>query len=495
MRATARTRATSIALALATGVTDALSPEERDDLFGHEVTRAKRSNPIVETAGLRIVLERVAGRPTSQEIRYDGDLCRVGSHVSNDVVIADGTISRFHCRIERGRVGWTVVDSGSTNGTRIDGVKILSAELERESLVSIGDSVLRVRADGQRPRSELPITPTFGALVGGSVAMQKLFQLLERVASSEIDVLLQGESGTGKELVASEIVQRSARANGPLVVVDCGALSPSLIESELFGHVRGAFTGADRDREGAFEVADGGTVFLDEIGELPLELQPKLLRALESREVRRVGRTKTTGIDVRVLAATHRDLEREVNRGRFREDLYYRLAKVSVRLPPLRDRLEDVPALVRRFLSAMGARDVEAVLASTFPPEVMTEMQSYDWPGNVRELRNYIERRTVLGDVMPPRRFTGEPPPLSPPPPPSSGSTMAPALAVPFRAAKEKAVEQFERAYIEPLLERNEGNVSRAAREARMDRMYLHQLAQKYGIRTLTKKAHGGAGT
>jgi transcriptional regulator with GAF, ATPase, and Fis domain len=459
------------------------------DLFGPEVTRAKRANPLTEAAGLRITLERVAGRPTSQVLRHDGDLCRVGSHVSNDVVITDQTISRFHCRIERGSAGWTVVDCGSTNGTRIDGVKILTAELERESVISIGDSVLRIRADGLRAPSELPITPPFGALVGGSSAMQKLFQLLERVAPSEIDVLLQGESGTGKELVASEIVQRGSRANGPFVVVDCGALSPSLIESELFGHVRGAFTGADRDREGAFEVADGGTVFLDEIGELPLDLQPKLLRALESREVRRVGRTKTTPIDVRVLAATHRDLEREVNRGRFREDLYYRLAKVSVRIPPLRDRLEDVPMLVRRFLAAMGARNVEDVLASTFPPEVLVEMQSYDWPGNVRELRNYIERRTVLGDVMPPRRYISE----SRKPPPASGLCPAPQTAalLPFRSAKEKAVELFERSYIEPLLERNEGNVSRAAREARMDRMYLHQLAQKYGIRTLTKKAGG----
>ena len=473
----------------------------RDDLFaheGHEVTRAKRTNPLAETSSLRLVLERVAGKPFTngaQEIRYEGDLCRIGSHVSNDVVIADQTISRFHCRIERGRSGWTVLDSGSTNGTRIDGVKVLAAELERECVVTLGDSQLRVRADGHATRAELPIVPAFGSLVGGSPAMQKLFHLLGRVAQSEIDVLLQGESGTGKELVASEIVQRSARASGPLVVVDCGALSPSLIESELFGHVRGAFTGAERDREGAFEVADGGTVFLDEIGELPLELQPKLLRALESREVRRVGRTKTTGIDVRVIAATHRDLEREVNRGRFREDLYYRLAKVSLRIPPLRDRLEDVPMLVRRFLCAMGARDVDAVLGATFPPEVLAEMQSYDWPGNVRELRNYIERRTVLGDVMPPRRYTSESPPTERAVhgPPSSTSMVALAPAEAFRAAKEKAVEVFERAYIEPLLERNEGNVSRAAREARMDRMYLHQLAQKYGIRTLTKKA--GAGT
>ncbi|MBX3229669.1 MAG: sigma 54-interacting transcriptional regulator [Labilithrix sp.] len=468
-----------------------------DDLFAHEATRAKHANPLhieklraaVETGRLRIMIERAAGRTGAQELVYEGDLCRIGSHVSNDVVVEDPTVSRFHCRIARGRSGWTVVDSGSTNGTRINGVKVLSAELEDEGVISLGDSILRVRPDGRRVLPEVPVLPSFGALVGGSGAMQRLFDILERVASSEIDVLIQGESGTGKELVATEVVQRSPRGGGPLVVVDCGALSPSLVESELFGHVRGAFTGADRDREGAFEAADGGTVFLDEIGELPLELQPKLLRALESREVRRVGQTRTIDVDVRVIAATHRDLEREVNRGRFREDLYYRLAKVAVRIPPLRDRLEDVPALVRSFLAAMGARDVDGVVSTVFPSDVLAQMQSYEWPGNVRELRNYIERRTVLGDVLPPRRVAEAAHERAPSSRPSEDEP-----ALPFRAAKERAVEQFERSYIEPLLERAQGNVSKAAREARMDRMYLHQLAQKYGIRTAPKKA-AGAGT
>ncbi len=201
--------------------------------------------------------------------------------------------------------------------------------------------------------------------------MQRLFAVLERVAASEIDVLVHGESGTGKELVATELVQRGSRADGPVVVVDCGSISPSLVESELFGHVRGAFTGADRDREGAFEAADGGTLFLDEIGELPLELQPKLLRALEAREVRRVGQTRMKHIDVRVIAATNRDLEREVNRGRFREDLYYRLAKVSVRAPPLRDRIDDIPVLVRTFLASLGTRDAASRL---FSGPVLEEM-------------------------------------------------------------------------------------------------------------------------
>jgi transcriptional regulator with GAF, ATPase, and Fis domain len=465
--------------------------------FGHEVTRAKFDNPLLGSQGrlalsnprLRITVERVAGQPETQVLVHDGDICRIGSHASNDLVLADPTISRFHCRLTREGNAWRVVDSGSTNGTRVDGVKVLTAELEREVIVSIGDSLLRVKPDGQGEEVSIAVVPSFGGLVGTSPAMQKLFDLLERVASSDIDALIQGESGTGKELVATEIVQRSPRANGPLVVVDCGSISPTLVESELFGHVRGAFTGAERDREGAFEAADGGTVFLDEIGELPLELQPKLLRALEQREVRRVGTTKAKRVDVRVIAATHRDLEREVNRGRFREDLYYRLAKVAVRVPPLRDRLEDLPLLVRTFLASIDANGVERFFDRLFSPSVLADMQGYDWPGNVRELRNFVERSTVLDDVPPTRRSGMIPAvrvgdgttadlPASRPPVDRS---------LPFRIAKERAVEAFERAYIGPLLEECQGNMSKAARTARMDRMYLHQLAQKYGFRTNRK--------
>ena len=255
-------------------------------------------------------------------------------------------------------------------------------------------------------------------------------------------------------------------------MVDCGAISPSLIESELFGHVRGAFTGADRDREGALEAANGGTLLLDEIGELPLALQPKLLRVLEAREVRRVGQTKAIRVDIRVLAATHRDLEREVNRGRFREDLYYRLAKVCLRVPPLRERLDDIPPLVRRFLSAANRLD-ETKEGGLFAASTLQELQSHDWPGNVRELRNHVERSIVLGDAA-----------LVPRQEDSVSDRETPALALPFRQAKEAAVVRFERAYLGPLLERTGGNVSKAAREAQMDRMYLHQLAQRYGLPT-----------
>ena len=490
----------------------------RSEDFGEaDVTRAKYVNPLVvpgpasevELVRLHVVVERVAGVDSGETLVFDGEVCRIGSHASNDLVLEDKTISRFHCRIAREGSAWRITDTGSRNGTRLDGVKVHAAELEKESVLVLGESAIRVKPVSRGHISRIAAATQFGGIVGQSAAMQRMFAVLERVAASEIDVLIHGESGTGKELVATELVQRSTRADGPVVVVDCGSISPNLVESELFGHVRGAFTGADREREGAFEAADGGTLFLDEIGELPLELQPKLLRALEAREVRRVGQTKMKRIDVRVIAATNRDLEREVNRGRFREDLYYRLAKVSVRVPSLRDRLEDIPLLVKTFLASLGGREASKL----FSPSVIEEMQLHDWPGNVRELRNYVERSLVLDDVPPPSRRSGtiraygRPAPgdagggngasdvrgdmrnadarteLRSDPPPRTHASDAPPSDVPFRVAKESAIAAFEKSYLGPLIDRCNGNVSQAAREAKMDRMYLHQLAQKHGFK------------
>jgi transcriptional regulator with GAF, ATPase, and Fis domain len=415
-----------------------------------QVTLAKRENPLLlEHARITI------GGATHV---FD-DVVRIGSHPSNEIVITDPTVSRFHCRIARDGGRWRITDLGSRNGTRVDGVKVLAAEIERAATIAIGDSVLRVEL-GASPADLAPRRGSFGAIVGEGAAMQRLYAIMERVAASDIDVLITGESGTGKELVATELIQRSSRAEAPVVVVDCGAISPSLVESELFGHVRGAFTGADREREGAFEAADGGTLFLDEIGELPLELQPKLLRALEQREVRRVGTNRARRIDVRVLAATNRDLEPEVNRGRFREDLYYRLAKLTVRVPPLRDRLGDIPLLARAF--------------GGVPDEAIEQMMQHDWPGNVRELKNYVERCLVLGEAGSPHR-SGTMKRFTP------SAAFAPAQ-LPFKEAKEAAITDFEKGYLQPLLEQCDGNFSKAARTAKMDRMYLHQLAQKHGL-------------
>ncbi len=455
------------------------------------------------TADLRIAHDAVAvprlllvvrDADGERRIEHTGDACRIGSHPSNDVIVRDRTVSRFHCRLVRDGAVWRLHDAGSSNGTKLDGVKIRDADLGARAVLALGDSVVTVTplADEEH---EAPAA--FGALIGASPAMKRLKLLVERIAASDSNVLLWGESGTGKELVASEIVARGARADRPYIVVDCGALAPSLVESDLFGHVRGAFTSADRDRVGAFEAADGGTVLLDEVGELPLELQPKLLRVLESGEVRRVGETRSRRVNVRVIAATHRDLEREVNRGRFREDLYFRLSVVQVTVPPLRERHGDIALLVRHFLEERGAPELESRL---FPADVLAGFADHDWPGNVRELKNQVERTVVLREAAAPRRrISGTRTSVRPTPAmgvrvseervaeeaPSRPDTRELRVDVSqsFRVAKEQAVQEFERAYLAALVQSAGGNVSLAARKAGMDRMHLHHLLQKHGLR------------
>jgi transcriptional regulator with GAF, ATPase, and Fis domain len=424
----------------------------------------------VDIPRLSLTVEREAGKPVARTVLFDGDFCRIGTHSSNDVVLQDPAISRFHCRLVREEGAWRVRDWGALNGTRLEGVRIRDADLPADATLTLGDSIVRVRSIAPTEQAVVPMIPAFGQLAGTSVPMRKLFALLEKIGPSDINVLIEGESGTGKELVANEIVQRSPRADRPFVVVDCGAISPSLVESELFGHVRGSFTGADRDRVGAFEAADGGTVFLDEVGELPVELQPKLLRSIEAREIRRVGETRPRKVNVRIVSATNRDLEREVNRGGFREDLYFRLAVMSVRVPPLRERLDDLIILVRVFLQALGVPDEERL----FTAAVLAEMARHDWPGNVRELRNYVERSVVLQKAGPAIRR---------PPGATSGAASQADITVPFKIAKDGAIDTFERGYLTALLEAAGNNMSKAARMAGMDRMYLHRLVQKHGLR------------
>ena len=433
-------------------------------------------NGTIEIPRIELIVEREAGKEAPRTVVVDSDYVRIGSHASNDLVLKDQLVSRFHCDLTRGRSGWRVVDSGSLNGTRVGGVRARDADLSLPSCsIELGDSRIIVRELRSTGNESLLRAPSFGAMHGGSVVMRRLFDRVKHAARSDSDVLIEGESGTGKELVTRELVQRSARADKPFVVVDCGAISPNLIESELFGHTRGAFTGADRARVGAFEEAHTGTLFLDEIGELPLEVQPKLLRVVAEREIRRMGENQRRKIDVRVLAATNRKLEREVNQGRFREDLFFRLSVVTLRVPPLRDRLEDLPMLVYSFLDALGASDK----ADQFTPEVIDEMRRYDWPGNVRELRNYVERHVIFGDGAD-SAADGDgmkERPSSLPQPQGVN------LEMPFKQAKEAVVEAFEKRYLAALLEWAEGNVSRAARKANIDRVYLHRLLRHYGLR------------
>ncbi len=427
---------------------------------------------------LELCVEREPGQPAQRAIVVDGEFFRIGSHPVNNLVLTDPLVSRFHCSLARSATGFRLTDSGSLNGTRVGGVRVRDADLPLpECRIELGDSVVRVRDLGAVNQDKVSPGLSLGSLIGISVAMRRLFELIKRVAKSGSDVLIEGESGTGKELIATEIVRLGGRGDKPLVIVDCGAVSPQLIESELFGHMRGSFTGATRDRAGAFEAADGGTVFLDEIGELPLDMQPKLLRAVAAREVRRIGENRVRKVDVRVVAATNRQLEREINNGRFREDLYYRLSVLTVRVPPLRERIDDVQLLVEHFLADRDASDK----MSLFAPDVIEQMQRYDWPGNVRELRNYVERKVVLEHHIEAlgahhvAETRSEPPRSGPP----AGS-----VDLPFKEAKDQIIADFERAYLSELLRWAGGNVSKAARKAQLDRMHLHRLFQRYGLRS-----------
>lgn len=400
---------------------------------------------------------------------------RVGCHPANDVVVGDPAVSRFHLRLTRELRGWHLIDAGSTNGTRAFGMAVRDVDLPRaESVIELGDSRLRIREGAPTKPVAIAEQSRYGGMFGGSIVMRKLFALIEQVATSHVSVLVEGESGTGKELVAAEIVKRSPRADKPFVVVDCSSIPANLIESTLYGHVRGAFTGAERDRVGAFETAHGGTVFLDEVGELPLEMQPKLLRVLEAQEVTRIGESRSRSIDVRVIAATNRLLDREMNAGRFRDDLYFRLAVITLHVPPLRERLEDLELLVAALLTSMDAMHA----MPRFSPEVLASMRRHHWPGNVRELRNYVERTLVLDR------------PLSLPPATNRGAeateTFSEAdvdLEVPFTEAKDDLIQRFERRYLAELLRWADGNVTKAARKAKIDRIHLHRLITRHDLK------------
>jgi two-component system response regulator GlrR len=326
----------------------------------------------------------------------------------------------------------------------------------------------RIRASGGDER--------FGRMLGRSSAMQVVFDVLGKAAPSEATILLEGETGTGKEVSAEAIHLGSPRKDKPFLVVDCGAIPPNLLESELFGHERGAFTGAVSSRQGVFEAAGGGTVFLDEIGELSIDLQPKLLRVLERREVRRVGTNNHVPINVRLVAATNRSLRDQVAAQKFRSDLYYRLAVVEVKLPPLRERLSDLPLLVDHVVRGFGAVDA-TTLARVRAPEFLEALGRHTWPGNIRELRNYLERCVALRDFSPPRSATGSMPAVS-------GPESAVNIGQPLREAREAWVSAFERRYLEELLRQHENRVSAAARAAGVDRIYFYRLLWKHGLRT-----------
>jgi two-component system response regulator GlrR len=395
------------------------------------------------------------------------DRASMGSHPSNDLALDEPTVSRFHCEIRVGE-GATVRDLGSRNGTVLDGVQVIEGVLRSGSLIKLGRATVRFDLRGEKNRLLVSERNEFGSMVGSSVAMRSAFAILERAAGTNAHLLLEGETGTGKGQAAEGIHRASARRDGPFIIVDCGAIPENLLESELFGHEKGAFTGASARRVGAFEEAEGGTIFLDEIGELPSSLQPKLLRALESREIRRVGSNAHRVVDVRVVAATNRDLRAEVNSGRFRSDLYFRLAVIKVVLPPLRERPEDIPLIAERILARTGADP--ARVQAFYTPDFVSTLMRAAWPGNARELRNYLERCLVFQEALP-----------------VAESVTPPATRVdarmPYADARGRAIDEFERAYLEALLALHQGKVSQAAAAAGMDRVYLHKLLRRHGLR------------
>jgi transcriptional regulator with PAS, ATPase and Fis domain len=451
-----------------------------------EKTRASVRAQVVKYAKIRVVV--TTGPDAGASLDVAGSLARIGTAADNDVVLRDDTVSRRHCEIESGEGGVRIRDVGSTNGVWIGGIRILDAIIDTPLLVpttlSLGDTQLTLTRLNETVDRLQATSHRFGDVIGASPRMRELFADLDRIAATDLTLLIEGETGTGKDAIAEAVHRTSARADGPFVVFDCGAVAPNLAESELFGHERGAFTGAVTSRAGVFEEAHGGTLFLDEIGELPKDLQPKLLRALEKREVRRLGSTKTIGFDVRVIAATNRRMQAEVQRGTFREDLYFRLAGTHVAVPPLRERLSDLPLLVEHFLSLEDPpRSVHEVA-----PEVWEMFGAHRWPGNVRELRNAVRRLFVTPErvIAPGREAVGgvqEPP---------SSDVFSTAI-LPLRLARRESSDQFERGYVAALLRRTGGNVSRGASIAEVSRQMLQKLMRKHGIVAGTPSDEGPA--
>ncbi len=428
-------------------------------------------------------LQVVGGPDQNKEVVSDKERIRVGAHSSNDMVLAeDRTASRHHFEIQYTERGYLLVDLNSTNGTFLDGRRIERAYLSTGSQIRAGSSTLAFAPIDEEVTIEPDRDGQLGGMVGASPKMRQIFGLIKKIAPMDVSVIIQGETGTGKELVARAIHDHSPRKKGQLVVLDCGAIPPNLIESELFGHEKGAFTGAVNSRPGAFERANGGTIFLDELGELRLDLQPKLLRVLENREVRRVGGNDVIEVDVRVIAATNRDLVKEIQAGNFREDLYFRLSVINIQLPPLRQRREDIPLILRRGLAEP---DIVAKQGrKRFTPAALSTLQNYQWPGNVRELMNVLSHVLTFSDgeeidvVHLPARVQGQ----------QKEAPLPFNEHLSFKDAKEQLLENFEREYIGQVLRRCDGNISRAARESGLHRKSIERLVKKYQLDTRSMK-------
>jgi len=433
--------------------------------------------------GRLIVIE---GPDQGRELSVERARVTIGRSLICDLVLADKAVSGTHCEIIANEKGVLLKDLGSTNGTTINDLRIREVWIRPGTVIRAGQTSLRYEAGEGEVEIDLSHDERYFDLIGKSVRMREIFAVLSKVAPSDLTVLVRGQTGTGKELVARALHSGSRRKEQPLVVQDCSAIPENLIESTLFGHERGAFTGATDRRKGSFEQADGGTIFLDEIGELSLALQPKLLRVLENREVKRVGGEKTIPVNVRVVAATNRDLRAMVNEGTFREDLYFRLSVVTVELPSLAERPEDVQLLAETFLEEFSKRRFPGEDGRlTISKGAMARLKSYPWPGNVRELRNTLERAAFLADeseltvkdLMPSSQKT--------PPAALPGGTAEQFVddEMPFKEAKQKVLDAFEPAYLKALLDKYGDNITKSAQAAGLTRYHLRELAKRYGVR------------
>jgi DNA-binding NtrC family response regulator len=433
-------------------------------------TSATRQRTAARTWICRAVAE---GKPVI-EVALGARPVVVGADRRCDLILEDDQVSRRHAELQVTPEGVRVRDLGSTNGTWWQGSRIADAVVPGGASIRIGSTSIRL-SPGEAPTLPPSERSRFGGLVGRSLAMRELFAVLELAAPTDATVLVEGESGTGKELVARALHDHSARARVPLVVVDCSALTDTLLDSHLFGHVRGAFTGAATERKGAFVEADGGTVFLDEIGELPLAMQTKLLRVLEAQTVQPLGSDRPVQVNTRVVAATHRNLAEMVERKEFRFDLYYRLAVVHVQLPPLRDRPDDLPLLIEHFYEGRGGTSGPIAGAN------LDTLRGHAWPGNVRELRNVLERAWALsppGSPFAALRLWMQPGMAAP----AREDEAAVDTSLPFKEAKERWIDQFERRYLARVFEQHDGNITRAADYAGINRRHFRELLHKHGI-------------
>ncbi len=420
----------------------------------------------VDTLHIRTIRLEVTAGPDRGLVKTFNNPTIVIGRANADLQLDDRRVSTMHAEIRMEPSGFRLRDLGSRNGTHVGGLRVVEGFLAPGTLITIGDTTIQFEPLADSVELSVSAADRLEGFIGRGIAMRRMYQLIERFAGTDATVLITGETGSGKELAAEALHARSRRRTGPLVVFDCGAIPSQLVEDQLFGHEAGAFTGATTTRPGVFEAAHGGTLFLDEVGELPLDVQPKLLRSVETRTIRRLGSTTPIPCDVRIVAATHRDLATEVNRDRFRADLYFRLAVARIHVPPLREHREDIDSLIDHFASRLGAGPV--------PPAFREWAAQHPWPGNVRELRAAVEQTVALArrpDLLAQRWVT------------SAGDGLAVDVSVPFKEAKRRVVEELERRYITELLDAHGGNISAAARAADLDRMTIYKMLQRAGLR------------